>query len=581
MEEKYSKSLAKAKIVDISVNISITPKKFLQCLGVTRSNTERVQLVLAFLSSVHGMPTLEMYIEEIKKNFLIYNFSETNKLIKQILHNPEIFIANDSLVEWTEAIDKAIKNFGEKKTYPIIFDTNPRRMFESILGQRYLHSDNTLKDLNNYYENIKNTNDLTRFISVHLFLDEDQESQKAWYYWDINRHRIYTNIDRGRSDKRKSDEFAPKVRTPGVLKSTTPRPMYMYDREIFYDGRASQADLNIIKKSCSSANWVNLNPENPFVASFSGHTIYFLGLIRAKCVKYFPKQDRQKYFDTMIKAFISVYLSQGFHSLKEIFYMIQDSLVDASFKDIGVNIDLAKLFIYDKDIFEKVLIDSIEYNTTYLLRRSIQIHFENLQKVKQDLDLGLISPEKAVDNVSPYLIVHLALVENPNLLNSFSMDFIKLIYSKNYIKDNTIDDSLVLHRLSKENLKMNFSNFKDKNIIVQRDFYKLQLSCLKNDVKNINQYAKDLFSKACVKRRIIFKNTFSTDTSSAQSLIKLLQKPDNAYILEALEINPNDDSTIIRNTLIELMKKAYNNEDVISLTDKTQLSNNTPPQKRS
>jgi hypothetical protein len=375
MSSSFSKDIANTKLMEIDREISITQSELIQCLSVASTNTEKILLVLAFLSSVEGKQALADPLQKIKEYLIMQDFKNANVLIEEILKNPNSFIKEQVVLEWSDALEHLRESFSREIVYSEQQENSPRRIFESILGQRYLASDNSLREIQLYYKSIDSAEQLSILISKTLMDEKGGEANLAWTYWKMLWDGIHQTIDRGR-DGPKNTSDRPNIRTPGVLKSTTPRPMYMYDRDISFEGETSQSDKNRSKYNQQSPNWVQQNPESPFVASFSGHTIWFIGLLKAKCEQK-PIAERQHFFDTMLKSYIAVYLSQGFHSLKEISDMIYDPFVLASLKEAGIEVNLEKLFVGPDGVLDKTFADSIDYNKIFLLRKSTQ---EELKK---------------------------------------------------------------------------------------------------------------------------------------------------------------------------------------------------------
>ena len=86
---------------------------------------------------------------------------------------------------------------------------------------------------------------------------------------------------------------------------------------------------------------------------------------------------------------------------------------------------------------------------------------------------------------------------------------------------------------------------------------------MKKDDDKINKASKELFISACTERHKLAYKEFSTNTSSAKSLIRVLSEPKNKDILSALGITTTNNQQI-RDEIIKLMQKACNGEDVIS-----------------
>jgi hypothetical protein len=581
MSTSFSPDIANAKLMEIDREISITPVELIQGLSVASSNNEKILLVLAFLSSIEGKKVLADQIQKIKESFIMQKVTEANGLIREIITDPNNFIQEKSLPEWSDALEHLRESFSREVVYSANQENSPRRMFESILGQRYLASNSTLRDIKEYYESIDNAEQLSILTSKTLMEEQGKAYIKAWSFWEEHWQRISLTIDRGRDTPKEGDSLPP-VRTPGVLKYTTPRPMYMYDREISFEGKTSQADKNRTRSSKYNPTWTQKNPETPFVASFSGHTIFFIGLLKAKS-KEMPMNKRQHFFDTMLKSYIAVYLSQGFHSIKEMSDMITDTRILRSLKKAGIEVDLEKLFFGPDGVLDKTFADAIDYNKIYLLSKSVQedtketahesnndsdfvdpretylaeqakqkdkelseevrtggITTEEVQ-LREKLFSGDITPEQAIEQMPESdFILDIAISMNPEVTINTSKDrFLK---------------------------KSSALNKEDKMKRVKQSLYKLQLASIKDDYAQINSLAITLFKSAGTVRNKLtpFRGDYSINTSSSKSLIKVLQQPGNANILRALNINPEDTPKKIEEELIEMMEKAYNNQDIIS-----------------
>lgn len=372
MPSGYSREIAKAKMMPLSRKIIFTQPEFIQCLTNCSSKTEFLLLITGFLKQIPQNDALINAIKNIQHHIINLNYDNATQVLQKIFEQPNLYIEISVQHEWKTGIEYISDLLNGQKTIkkPLLEEDskNPRRMFESIFAVKYLQSQQTIDNMQKIWPDkfIKDSESIVNLIST-IFA---QQSDAVSKYWDTHLNRISKSQERSRGEV-KTDTEVPQTRSPGILKSTTPRPMYLYDRDIKFTGIVSQSDkhrfdIPLVK---NDNNWISNNPDAPLVASYSGHSIWFIGFLLDTC-KNKPQHERQYFVETMLQALLTVYIAQGYHSYSEIMSIITEPEILNSLHEIGVTINSNGLFSDVQEIEESVFLESIDYTRTLLLKRS-------------------------------------------------------------------------------------------------------------------------------------------------------------------------------------------------------------------
>ncbi len=396
MPSSYDKEIAGARMPEVPRGQRLTPAKFDEAFAVAASQSEYLLLIFSFLKNIPQDKLSEDHLHELHQQYLHLDYDGLIQSLNNIFKNIDQYLNEKEKEQWHTALNHIDEFLQGKRKISVRGQEHDeqsdsaRRMFESAFAQQYLGDKKTLDNL----KEIWTDQYITDQASVSDLMNEllnttssEPRGQGAWqyYYSHFGNPRELSQIYRGsiqashsfraREDEKDTTEM-PAVKSPGIFKSTTPRPMYLYDQEITAHKRVSQSDKNRFEldESGSSPNWLTQHPNSPLVASYSGHTAWYLGLIFYICEKgeYASETtaDKQFFVENNLKAFIAFYISQGYHAYQEIMTMIDDPVVLADFARVGVHLDPGHLFSDVPEALNAAFATSTDYNLTLLLKRA-------------------------------------------------------------------------------------------------------------------------------------------------------------------------------------------------------------------
>jgi hypothetical protein len=585
----YSADVAKA-ILLIESSLNSSPEELDSCLDSCESNSELfLILFLLFKELTKDRPEWNLECVKLQHDYLRLDFgrNERNYFV-DVLNKLKKSLSLEQSTKWEALICRvkdALINRGFQETPPSK-SQDSRRMFESIASAHSISSQHDRSTIKRFYPKyFPEQGDLPSIEEVEDFICNKLMSFKsdyAWSYYDkrfgnpkepsqiYNGEVSATQNYRGR-DQGKSAKDIPQVRSFGIMKSTTPKPMYMLDRELSFKGKASQSDKNTPDyKKHQLMNWLVDNSESPFVASYSGHSVWLMGLLieHAKTIR--DTALRNEFIKMMMRSILATYIHQGFHAYQEILTVFNDPVIINDLSDIGISFTAQELNFIDSKVVELAMLEAANYNKTCLIKRSSLCHLVVMRK----LDEHKITPEQAVKKYSNNTtIILLAYERDASSFRHVRKELAIELFKSGKIKP----EHMVSHlkqKIEVGDVLINRNRDFDKSTqerALEESFFLLKLAILRGDLTQINAKAKQLFCEAGTVRNFFafYRGTFSTTTTPCATLIALLLTAENRYILEGLNIISGD-SEVITSQLKEKMEQAFLNDNIIEIP--TQLS---------
>lgn len=519
----YSSDIAQAKLSKLNRELTSTPKEIDACLDACESKSEFFLILFTLIKELKkNSPELESEYKKLQSDYLRLNFGyQSMSYWHTVLSKAKTLVPEEERIKWESQLDR-IQHILTTNDFPEILSArsqDSRRMFESIVSTETIANEEERIELRKFYPYSFPSNISPSPEQVEDFICNKlakEQSAYAWRYMDrcfgdtlnptqiLNRTLSATKNYRGRNSRNpKINEDLPKIRSFGILRSTTPRSPYLLDKEIRFTGQTSQTDDNRPDYYTNPRNnWLRANPESPFVASYSGHLVWLIGLIidHLNTRRQFDSLERQNQFvKIMMRNIFAVYIQQGFHSYQEMLTMFNDPIVIKDFRKLGITFENEEMGLFNPSTVELALLEAADYNKICLLKRASLGQLVARSKLKQDeITTEQVIIEAAVQEAIKELLASLkTAVEN---------------------------DHIVL----------------------------------------INEKAMYLFRKAGAVRSFFAfdRGRFSTDTTACKALIGTLSAIENKPILEALGIK-SDDTQVIAKELQAKMILAFSNKDVV------------------
>ena len=189
-------------------------------------------------------------------------------------------------------------------------------LVQTNLAQRLLESGDFLHNYINQAdgnEQVLAQGDVTSYI-LGKFIEDISVAWEYYHFKYFDKKAVVTT-KYWKSAASKPAQDSPACRSPGILKSYTPKPLHFYSSQIPYSGSRQQSksdkyiplyELVDEHRGC----WLLDNPPSLFVASYSGHAFFILGILLEE-LRNINTEYCQQYLKTFFQAYIVFYISQA------------------------------------------------------------------------------------------------------------------------------------------------------------------------------------------------------------------------------------------------------------------------------
>ncbi|MEO8400967.1 MAG: hypothetical protein ABI597_04090 [Gammaproteobacteria bacterium] len=404
--EKYADYREGAKPLSArDINKTITEQEYKTALQDTALDISAfIVLTTGFLKSILGNK-LNSTIRKIEEDLLNIKFTDCLEQIKSLLHAKEVTPDVKKKLEYVEAmIDKKYENVDIDRNYT-------RRFFETRLSQYYLGklsapnspsiADQKGTSISKKNDRLASINKISSFLTGltiqspdelnHVMLNfSEYKDPEGKYLLRMNALNngcaLYDLHDRKKRIEYDDQEGNPETslsRNPSILKAN--QPTYATDLSEY-------SLVNKVGELRSPTPYGKKYLYSAFVSSVSGHTFFIVGMLEEYMDKHKKDPVLNQDINNFCGAFISHYMSFGFHSYFEIMHVLQEKTIQALFKAYEVKIDSPFMDGEDQDILQNAFQDTFEYTKQRCVKNVMHDELINYSSVtpKALEDLGLV-----------------------------------------------------------------------------------------------------------------------------------------------------------------------------------------------